>query len=664
MLRLGVLFQSNQIGATLPDNTGEIDPLEVAIGQANQMAFSPDGRRAVIASSDRSVRFYEVEGKRDLKRFIGHTASVWSVALSSDASRALSGGMDFTARLWDTATGQQLQKLEGHSSLVTCVAFTPDASKGVTGSLDGTVILWDLSKGKEIRRLEQNMNYVNALAVSSDGKFALIGADRWLRLWNLETGAEEKKFEGHTAAITCVAFSKDDKQALSGSDDRTVRLWDIATAKQIQLMSGHDAPVRGVAFNESGKWALSGSADSTVRLWQAASGKELGKFAKHGEPVVNVAFLDNGKQTLSGSRDLNLLPWNIEKFYPTSVNPPKESYSVEPKTLEAKKKLFIGGTLSKFALSADRKHLNLIDLSTSRLLVVDVETATLAKAVPTYYPVESVGSSRDGKSFLFLCKNIETPHSPMGLGIQPPRSLILSLTDTKNTFDYVADVLGKSLTEFGLDSKGNVYLSEALKPEVSIWSNEKQQLVGTVALPEFTGQNWAGSYLTLSSDERFLFLSTQSSEKGVVGMQSLAKVEGTPLKGVKLPSSPEYPVGGDFRVTSDGKFLVFSTGTVVAVGEKELKPVAKLDAFLSAAVDVESKTVFLTTPGDWLKEYSYPDWKWKGSWKIPGTAYQMAFDGKSGQLYLGVIDPLSIRSNPKARGFGDLWIVDTKELKR
>ncbi len=52
-------------------------------GQANQMAFSADGRRAVIASADRSVRYYEVEGRRDLKRFVGHTASVWAVALSA-----------------------------------------------------------------------------------------------------------------------------------------------------------------------------------------------------------------------------------------------------------------------------------------------------------------------------------------------------------------------------------------------------------------------------------------------------------------------------------------------------------------------------------------------------------------------------------------------------
>src|SRR5262249_29794101 len=32
-LRLGTLFQASQIGASLPDNTGELDPLEISAGQ-------------------------------------------------------------------------------------------------------------------------------------------------------------------------------------------------------------------------------------------------------------------------------------------------------------------------------------------------------------------------------------------------------------------------------------------------------------------------------------------------------------------------------------------------------------------------------------------------------------------------------------------------------
>ena len=317
-LRLGTLFQSSQIGASLPDNTGELDPLEVSAGQSNQMAFSVDGRRAVIASSDRSVRYYEVEGRRDLKRLIGHTASVWAVALSADGKLALSGGMDGTARLWEVASGQQRQKLDGHTGLVTAVAFAPD-NQAVTGGLDGFVILWDLDTGREIHRWRGPMKYVSAVSVH--GNRAVIAADRTIRLWDLDSGKPVRAYDGHAAPVTAIAFSADGKQIVSGSDDHTVRIWDAASEKPARSLTGHDAAVRSVAFSANGKWVLSAGADATVRLWRLSDGKDVGVFRKHGSAALQAAFAENGRQTVSGERDGIALIWSIERFLSQSDKP-------------------------------------------------------------------------------------------------------------------------------------------------------------------------------------------------------------------------------------------------------------------------------------------------------------------------------------------------------
>lgn len=316
-LRLGSLFQSTQIGPSLPDNTGELDPLEVSAGQANQLAFTADGKRAVIASADRSVRLWEVEGKRDLKRFIGHTSSVWAVALSPDGKLALSGGMDGTVRLWDVETGLQKKQLEGHAGLVTAVAFAPD-NQAVSGGLDGWVNLWDLDTGKQVHRWRGPMKYVSAIAVSPDGSHAIIAADRVLRLWSLQDGKQVRTYEGHTSPVTAVAYSTDGKQIISGGDDRTTRIWDTESAKQLQTLNGHEGAVRSVALSANGKWALTAGADATVRLWKLAEGKDVGVFRKHSSPVVQASFVSNGTQTVSGDRDGSTLIWSIERFLPKS----------------------------------------------------------------------------------------------------------------------------------------------------------------------------------------------------------------------------------------------------------------------------------------------------------------------------------------------------------
>src|SRR5262249_9967163 len=104
-LRLGTVLSPGNASQRLPDNTGEIDPLEAQSSPANSAALSPDGSRALFASADKSVRLWNVEAGRDVRRFVGHTASVWAVTFAPDGKRALSGGADRTLRYWDVDTG-------------------------------------------------------------------------------------------------------------------------------------------------------------------------------------------------------------------------------------------------------------------------------------------------------------------------------------------------------------------------------------------------------------------------------------------------------------------------------------------------------------------------------------------------------------------------------
>jgi hypothetical protein len=56
-----------------------------------------------------------------------------------------SGGSDGTVRLWDLDTGKELRKLIGHQGPVLAVAFSPDGSRLVSGSRDTTAVVWDVT---------------------------------------------------------------------------------------------------------------------------------------------------------------------------------------------------------------------------------------------------------------------------------------------------------------------------------------------------------------------------------------------------------------------------------------------------------------------------------------------------------------------------------------
>ena len=68
-----------------------------------------------------------------------------SAAFSPDGKRIVTASMDKTARLWDAATGQPIgEPLKGHDGAVWSAAFSPDGKRIVTASEDKTARIWDV----------------------------------------------------------------------------------------------------------------------------------------------------------------------------------------------------------------------------------------------------------------------------------------------------------------------------------------------------------------------------------------------------------------------------------------------------------------------------------------------------------------------------------------
>jgi WD40 repeat protein/mono/diheme cytochrome c family protein len=305
-LRLGTPFRPGAVGQTLPDNTGELDPLEALGSPANAAAFTADARLAAFAAADRTVRVWDVDAAREIKLCVGHTASVWSVAFSPDGNRILSGGADGTVRLWEAERGRELRNLDGHTGLVTGVAFSPDGRRALSVGVGGEAFLWDLDKGEPTTGFAfdgARASYPNAVAFSPDGRRAIICAERAAYLLDGATGKIRYTLTGHSGPVNAAAFSPDGGRVLTAGDDGTLRLWDAASGRELRAFRGHEAGVKSATFAPDGRRVLSGGADATVRLWDAETGKELRAFRQHSAPVVAVAFVDGGRQILSASRD-------------------------------------------------------------------------------------------------------------------------------------------------------------------------------------------------------------------------------------------------------------------------------------------------------------------------------------------------------------------------
>ncbi|KAG8749021.1 hypothetical protein FRC14_001748 [Serendipita sp. 396] len=97
----------------------------------------------------------------------GHTEAVVSIMFSPDGRRIVSGSSDKTIRLWDAETGQPLgEPLRGHNGIVSSVAFSPNGRHIVSGSWDNTIRLWsDTSQPLQ----KPSFDLVPSTAIPSNG---------------------------------------------------------------------------------------------------------------------------------------------------------------------------------------------------------------------------------------------------------------------------------------------------------------------------------------------------------------------------------------------------------------------------------------------------------------------------------------------------------------
>ena len=159
-----------------------------------------------------------------------HEGAVKSAVFSPDGRRLVTASADKTARVWDAATGQPVGALLRHGGAVEAVAFSPDGRLVATGLADMARV-WDARTGEPVGAVLQHKGPVLFVAFSPDGRLVVTGSsDSTARIWDLSTGEPSTPPLQHGSAVWEARFSPDGRQVITASYDRTARLGTLALA--------------------------------------------------------------------------------------------------------------------------------------------------------------------------------------------------------------------------------------------------------------------------------------------------------------------------------------------------------------------------------------------------------------------------------------------------
>ena len=210
----------------------------------------------------------------------GHTALARTVRFTPDGKRALSAAADKTVRIWDVDTGETLQTLHlpsgpGSEGALFTAAVSPNGKTLAVsgdpvgrGALGILLYLIDMDTGQVQRILKGHTDVINGLVFSRDGRWlASASSDHTVRLYEHATGRTVRIFKGHQDRVKALALSPDGKWLATGSADKTGRVWSVATGQAIVELRGHNDSVISVAWSPDGRTIATGSVDGTIRLW-------------------------------------------------------------------------------------------------------------------------------------------------------------------------------------------------------------------------------------------------------------------------------------------------------------------------------------------------------------------------------------------------------------
>lgn len=219
---------------------------------------------------------YHIDNKGKLIcKILVHERSVCDIAFSPDGKMVVSASTDNKAKVWNLKTGSLSSTFNETHDYVTSVKYESNG-KFIISTGYKNIYLWNPQNGNLIKELKGHNRLTNDVDISSDGKYAVSASlDNTVRLWTLESDTKTSSFRKIMSGYGSIDWIPNNDSTVLlcvyGYVDKKCGIYNVKTnnVQQTKCYGLGTIPV----FTDNETCFVSICVDGYIRKWSAVSGQ-------------------------------------------------------------------------------------------------------------------------------------------------------------------------------------------------------------------------------------------------------------------------------------------------------------------------------------------------------------------------------------------------------
>ncbi|KAK2820629.1 hypothetical protein Q5P01_023588 [Channa striata] len=226
------------------------------------------GHLMAMGSRDRALQLFYVASETKIVSVLkGHVASIRAVMLCEDRNLVITASSDASIRCWNLKTDRCEMALYGHTGSVNCLDL--HSNRLASGGKDCVVKVWNLQTGKLFPGFHfKHHSSIRCVKISATQIYS--SCDRGLiKIWDIEKASLVRVIDAHSCSVKCLFL--DEWHLLSGDLNGQVMAWSVSChAKECLKTFHHPKEVKSLTLIYLR--VVTGCVDGKIRIFDFLTG--------------------------------------------------------------------------------------------------------------------------------------------------------------------------------------------------------------------------------------------------------------------------------------------------------------------------------------------------------------------------------------------------------